>query len=234
MNQRKAAWIYQRLAHAYGPRPALKRLKPIDALIQTILSQNTSDTHSGRAFMNLKKLFPAWSRVAGAPVAAIEAAIRSGGLAPTKAPRIQQVLRMIFQREGRWSLARLSRMTIPEATSYLTSLPGVGAKTAACVLLFSLRRPVMPVDTHVERVIKRLGGVAVRVPPERMGPILERHVPARRMLSMHLYLVMHGRRTCRARRPRCSRCPLRSGCRYARRTTSSSELALPQAAARHP
>ncbi|MBU1694114.1 MAG: endonuclease III [Verrucomicrobia bacterium] len=214
MTRRDADLVYRRLARAYGPLPPLRRLPPLDALIQTILSQNTSDTNSWRAFASLKKTFRNWSRVAEAPAIAIERSIRSGGLAHTKAPRIRQVLRIIRQREGRLSLARLRRMTSPEVRAWLTGLPGVGAKTAACVLLFSMRRPVMPVDTHVERVTRRLGWVEARLPVERIGPVLERHVPARRMLAMHLYLVQHGRRTCRARRPLCAACAIRSRCQY--------------------
>jgi endonuclease-3 len=210
----RLAAVYRRLARAYGPLPPLQRLPPLDALIQTILSQNTSDVNSWRAFASLKKAFKNWSRVAEAPVIAIERTIRSGGLAHIKAPRIRRVLQIIRQREGRLSLAGLRGMTSPEAMAWLTGLPGVGAKTAACVLLFSMRRPVMPVDTHVERVTKRLGWVEARLPADRIGPLLERQVPARRMLAMHLYLVQHGRRTCRARRPLCTACPIRSLCPY--------------------
>ena len=214
MKTRDADIVYRRLARAYGPLPPLQRLQPLDALIQTILSQNTSDVNSWRAFASLKRAFNSWLRVAEAPAASIEHAIRIGGLAHTKAPRIRQVLRIIRQREGRLSLARLGRMTSPEVMAWLTSLPGVGAKTASCVLLFSMRRPVMPVDTHVERVTRRLGWVDARLPVERIGPVLEQHVPARRILAMHLYLVQHGRRTCRARRPLCPACPLQLHCAY--------------------
>ena len=215
MTRREADFVFRRLSRAYGPPPRLRRLRPLDALIQTILSQNTSDINSWRAFASLTRTFKNWSAVADAPVKRIEHAIRSGGLAHTKAPRIKEVLRLIRRREGRLSLARLNRMSSPEVRVWLTSLPGVGAKTAACVLMFSMGRPVMPVDTHVERVARRLGWADARLPVEKIGPLLERHVPAARMLAMHLQLVRHGRRTCRARRPLCPGCPLRPACRHA-------------------
>ncbi|MBP7830815.1 MAG: endonuclease III [Kiritimatiellae bacterium] len=216
MTRRDADLVFRRLARAYGPLPPQRRLLPLDALIQTILSQNTSDINSWRAFRELKRIFRNWPAAAGAPVKDIEHAIRSGGLAHTKAPRIRQVLRLIREREGRLSLARLQQMPTPEARAWLTGLPGVGAKTAACVLLFALDRPVMPVDTHVERVTRRLGWVDAKPPADRIGPALEPFIPETRMRALHLYLVRHGRRTCRALRPRCAACPLRDACRYAR------------------
>ncbi|HOW98057.1 MAG TPA: endonuclease III [Kiritimatiellia bacterium] len=215
MTRRETDAVFRRLTRAYGPPPRLRRLRPLDALVQTILSQNTSDTNSWRAYQELTRTFRSWPAVAAAPARSIERAIRSGGLARTKAPRIRLVLRLIREREGRLSLARLKRLSDPEARVWLTSLPGVGSKTAACVLLFALGRPVMPVDTHVERVCRRLGWVGAKLPVDQIGPVLERHVPARRMLAMHLQLVRHGRRTCRARKPACARCPLRSCCRNA-------------------
>lgn len=216
MTRPEADLVFRRLARAYGPLPPFRRMRPLDALIQTILSQNTSDLNSWRAFRELKKTFRNWTAAAEAPVTAIERAIRGGGLAHIKAPRIRRVLRLIRRREGRLSLAGLSRMSTPDARAWLTGLPGVGAKTAACVLLFSLGRPVMPVDTHVERVTRRLGWVNARRPVDRIGPALEPFIPESRMLALHLYLVRHGRRTCRARRPLCDACPLRAACRYAR------------------
>ena len=221
MTRREADSVYRRLLQAYGPPPRLRPLRPLDALVQTILSQNTSDVNSWRAYRNLTRTFRSWPAVAAAPARSIERAIRSGGLARTKAPRIRQVLGLIREREGTLSLARLERMSIPAARAWLTGLPGVGAKTAACVLLFSMGRPVMPVDTHVERVSRRLGWAHAKLPIERIGHLLEKHVPARRMLAMHLQLVRHGRQTCRSRRPACPRCPLRALCPHLDRTVQS-------------
>jgi len=182
--------------------------------VETILSQNTTDKNSHSAYLSLRRRFPAWSAVMQAPVRSIADCIRQGGLANIKAPRIKNVLKIIRKREGRLSLARLSRMSTGEATNYLTSLPGVGIKTANCVLLFSLRRPVMPVDTHVDRVTRRLGWIDRRTSVEDAGARIQPFVPPRLMLAVHVYLVWHGRRTCKAGRPLCSECVIRRGCRF--------------------
>lgn len=209
--------MFRRLAAAYAPLPRVTAGRPLlDVLVETILSQNTSDANSHRAFINLKRTLGSWPRIAKAPVPAIERAIRSGGLSKTKAPRIRRVLELIVRREGRLSLERLYSMKTPEIRAYLTSLPGVGAKTAACVLLFGMGRPVMPVDTHVERVARRLGWASPRLPVERIGPVLEPWISPRNMLAMHLALVQHGRRTCLARRPRCAQCLLVPFCPFPR------------------
>ncbi len=217
MDRRAVVQAHRILARAYGPLPRIPAGDPLGQLVQTILSQNTSDVNSDRAYRSLRRRFPTWEKVLRAPAAAIAASIRHGGLANTKAPRIKEVLRLIREREGRLSLARLSRMADPAALDYLTSLPGVGIKTAACVLLFALRRPVMPVDTHVDRVTRRLGWIGPRTRIEDAGALIARHTPARRMLELHVYLVWHGRRTCKALRPRCRECPLRRNCRFAAR-----------------
>lgn len=205
------------MARAYGPIGFKPGGDALGQLVQTILSQNTSDVNSGRAYRSLRRRFPKWQKVIDAPTQAVEDSIRQGGLANIKAPRIQEVLRIVNQREGRLSLACLKRMTNSEAIDYLTSLHGVGLKTAACVLLFSLGRPVMPVDTHVHRVTRRLGWAAPKARPEDVGPILENHLPPKLVLSMHICLVRHGRRTCKARRPLCGSCILARHCAFFRR-----------------
>lgn len=212
MNRKELVWAHDRLARIYGPVRFRPGGDPLDQLVQTILSQNTSDSNSGRAWRNLKKTFPAWQEVLDAHVRKVRNSIRPGGLAGIKAPRIQNALRIIYEREGKLSLARLKKMSSAEVMEYLTGIPGVGAKTAACVLLFSMGRPVMPVDTHVHRVTKRLGWAPQDASPEEIGPMLEKHLPPERILPMHLYLVDHGRRYCRARNPLCAECPLALKC----------------------
>jgi endonuclease-3 len=216
MTRRALLTAHDRLARRFGAIRFRPGGSPLNQLIETILSQNTSDTNSVRAFRNLRKRFRSWADVVKAPTPSVADAIRSGGLADIKAPRIQQVLRIIREREGRYSLARLRRMSSAGVMDYLTALPGVGAKTAACVLLFSMGRPVMPVDTHVHRVTLRLGWIPPRTRPEDAGPLLERHLPPGKVLSMHLYLVWHGRATCKARRPRCHECALHASCAFFR------------------
>ena len=146
------------LEKEYGtPERPLSRPEPIDELVSTILSQHTSDTNTARAFASLKEAFPSWDEVVDAPTSHVVGAIRSGGLANQKAPRIQNVLLDIREQRGDFDLHFLGDLPLDGAVSWLTALKGVGPKTAACVLLFSLNRPVMPVDTHVHRVGLRLG-----------------------------------------------------------------------------
>lgn len=214
--RRDVLWAHEQLQRLYGP----VRFRPggdtLDQLIQTVLSQNTSDVNSDRAFSSLKTAFPVWTDALRAPPAKIAQAIRSGGLANIKAPRIKAILAEILRREGALTLTRVRRMPVADALDYLTSLPGVGMKTASAVLLFSLGRPVMPVDTHVHRVTRRLGWAPWSASPDRVQPILESALPPRLILSMHLLLVTHGRRTCKAGRPLCQRCPLRRRCAFAK------------------
>lgn len=220
--RRDAAWAFKVWRRLYGPITFRPGGDPLDALIQTVLSQNTSDVNSDRSFRSLKSTFPTWTSVLTAPTRSIAGAIRSGGLANIKAPRIKAILREILQREGKLDLERLRGVKTSEALGYLTMLPGVGMKTASCVLLFSLGRPVMPVDTHVHRVTRRLGWAPWKTPPEKVQLILERIIPARRILATHLYLVRHGRTLCKAARPRCNHCPLCPRCRFGKSSVEES------------
>lgn len=156
--------------------------------------------------------YPGWESVLAARPSALAAAIRTGGLAKQKAPRIQAILREIRRREGRLSLARLRRLPDDEVRDYLVSLPGIGPKTAACVLAFSLGRPALPVDTHVFRVAKRLGLVDARATESRAQAALEALVAPAERVETHLNLIAHGRAVCRAQRPACARCPLADLC----------------------
>jgi endonuclease-3 len=216
--QARLPLILRRLDRTYG-RPAHARGgDPLDSLIGTLLSQNTTDVNSDKAFQRLKERFPTWQDVMAARASSIAAAIRPGGLGDVKSRRIKQILRQIEEDRGRLDLGFLRRMSVPEARHYLTSLPGVGPKTAACVLLFSLGRAAFPVDTHVLRVSKRLGLLPPKTTLEQAHVIyaemLDSAGPSRkgweadRMLALHLGLIRHGREICVARRPRCDICPL--------------------------
>jgi endonuclease-3 len=200
----------------YGPRILRESDDPVSGLIGTILSQNTSDTNSSRAIGTLRDRFPTWELVRDAAVEDLIDAIRSGGLANRKAPRIHSVLNEIERRQGDIDLGFLEEMPLEEAKSWLTSMHGVGAKTAACVLLFSLGQPAMPVDTHVHRVSLRIGLVPPRTSPERTQVILEALLgdDAQRVYAFHVEMIEHGRVICRAQRPRCPECPLREHCDY--------------------
>jgi endonuclease-3 len=207
--------IADRLAAVYG-RPRVRRGDPLDGLVETILSQNTSDRNSERAFAGLKRAFPTWAKAAAAPPRAIERAIRSGGLARIKSRRIKAVLRAIRAREGSFDLRQLRTLAKADAERRLTGLPGVGPKTRACVLLFCCGREAFPVDTHVHRIARRLGLVRGRASAEQAHACLEPRVPRGRALDLHLNLIRLGREVCRPGRPRCHACALGRLCAHKR------------------
>ena len=199
----------------YG-RPVLSpRYPPVDELVFTVLSQNTADVNTERTFAALKARFPTWSAARDAEVDQIERAIALGGLAHTKAPRIKKILKALSAPYSEPDLSVLDAMDDAAALAYLTGLPGVGPKTAACVLLFSLGRPVMPVDTHVHRVARRLGVLGAKVTAEQAHPLLTELAgpdDAAQIYAVHVDFVRHGRRICHARRPACDECPLAGMC----------------------
>ena len=204
--------ILERLREAYGrPVPRVHRA-PIDELILTVLSQNTNDRNRDVAYARLRERFESWAEVRDAPAADVEDAIRPGGLAPTKAVRIQEILRAI----GGDDLSWLESDPLEEARDYLTSLPGVGRKTAACVLLFAYGRPDIPVDTHVYRVGTRLGLWRPNAPLDEAHDEMLRLARGADPYEAHVALIRHGRRACTARAPRCRECPLLSMCPYGR------------------
>jgi endonuclease-3 len=209
------AAVQRRLRAAQGPFAPKPRLRVIDEIIATVLSQNTSDVNSGRAFARLKELFPAWELVLQAPVGQVADAIRCGGIAEVKARRIRQILAAIAEREGRVDLSRLHGLDDAAAFGYLTSLPGVGPKTAACVLAFAMGRAAFPVDTHVHRIVTRLGWLPPGTTAEAAYRALSPRVPPGIRYDLHLALVAHGRSVCRARRPRCGECVLHDLCGFA-------------------
>ena len=217
--------IGARLRKRFGDLVPPRRDDPLDELILTVLSQHTSDLNAGRSFVSLRQRFPSWDRVVRARTASVADAIRSGGLADSKAPRIQAILREIRGREGSFDLSRLRDLDDAEAAAYLTSLPGIGPKTAAVVLAFSLGRDAIPVDTHVHRVTKRLGLVPATGSAERAGRLLHELVPDGLRTSLHVGLIRLGREICKAGIPRCRRCPLKDLCPTAPRYLERTDVA---------
>lgn len=197
-------------------------LDPLDTLIQTILSQATADVNSRRAFQRLKARYPTWEAVLAAPLKGLEEAIKPGGLAPQKAPRIKALLVGIRERTGSLDLSFLRGLDQDQAYQFLLGFPGVGPKTAACVLAFSCGRPVFPVDTHIARICRRLGLVAATARAAAIQERLAGLVPPELALSLHFNLIRHGRRVCRARQPLCGQCMLSAGCAHYRNPTGGA------------
>ena len=212
----KVARIYEKLIATYGIPPWEPNGDPLGELVATILSQHTSDTNSERAYRQLRTTFPSWELMRDAPKDDVVEAIRSGGLAQQKAERIQQILRILTERLGDapLTLDTLDAMPLDDALAWLRELPGVGPKTAACVLLFALGKPAFPVDTHVWRVTKRLGLIGPQVSAESAHETLQALIPPEWRHTMHIDLIRHGRQICYARNPACFRCPISSECRY--------------------
>jgi len=201
------------LKECYGDRPWSPRFDDLlDGLVHTILSQNTNDENSRRAFRRLKERFPTWEAAASAPMEEVEEAIRPGGISRVKAGRIKELLRKVKEDHGGYSLAPLEDMEPDRAMAYLLDIPGVGRKTASVLLLFQLGHPYFPVDTHVLRVGRRLGLIPRRAGAVRAHLIMDELVPDDIKYRLHLNLVEHGRRVCRARNPLCGECRLRGSC----------------------
>jgi len=197
-------------------KPKKKALRsPLDELILSILSQNTNDLNSSRAFLSLRRRFPDWDWVRRAPLSEIEDAIREGGLSQIKAKRIKAILEEIYRQGGELSLDFLKPLSDEGVWAYLCRFKGVGAKTAACVMLFSLGRPVFPVDTHVFRIISRLAGMMGKASPAQIQEKLQK-APSELIYSLHLHLVHHGRQICRPKSPLCEKCNLLPLCAYAK------------------
>jgi endonuclease III len=209
--------VVDALADAYGPRPWRRHHPPVDELVTTVLSQSTTDANQHRAFAALEAAFDGWRAVREAPTEEVERAIRPAGLATQKAPRIQRILEIVSGEPRGADLEWLGAAPLDEAMAFLTALPGVGPKTAACVLCFSFDRPVLPVDTHVHRIALRLGMVPPRTPPGRTQERLTRLVPPDAIYATHMRMVAHGRSLCRPTAPRCGECPLLALCPEGRR-----------------
>jgi endonuclease-3 len=189
-----------------------------------ILSQNTSDRNSGRAFESLLTSFDGWDDIADAGVDEIADSIKAGGLGEVKAGYIKRVLEEIRRKQGDFELGFLRQMSVDEARDWLMQLPGVGMKTASCVLLFALGMSALPVDTHIFRVARRLGLVGPKVSVEKAHKLLEEFVPPDDVYQFHVLLIEHGRQVCKAQRPGCGQCMLRGLCAGCEKLISSVNL----------
>lgn len=229
------ARVYEILIATYGEPKNEPDYDPLGGLIATILSQHTSDINSERAYRQLVTAFPTWEAVRDASTDKIAEAIKSGGLANIKSVRIQDVLYTLTERQqeqgGTQSLAdyladELARRTTEEALRYLRTLPGVGPKTAACVLMFHLDRPAFPIDTHVWRTARRLGLIGPKVSADAAHILFAQVIPPAWVYPLHVNLIRHGRQICHAQRPKCNTCPLYRECAYVG-SVNAQETAIP-------
>ena len=220
---KRALKIHERLLEFYGEPIWRNPLPAIDELVSTILSQNTNDINRDRAFNALRARFSTWEEVRDANVVDVVEAIRPSGLANQKGPRIQQVLRSITEERGSLGLSFLKDLTVEEARNWLTRFNGVGPKTAAIVLCFSLDMPAFPVDTHVYRVTGRIGLRPEKMTVEQAHPHLESLFPPETYYASHLNIIRLGREICQARRPRCEECPIRNLCDYGMKRLENGE-----------
>ncbi len=228
MKSRTLRKAFERLGALYGI-PKWERSGPaLDELILTVLSQNTNDRNSSEGFRRLKAAFPNWEAVEKAPARRVAAAIRVSGLSNTKSVRIQEMLRRLRKERGAYSLEFLKKAEASAAQEYLLSIPGVGPKTAACVLLFSFGKPVFPVDTHIHRVTQRLGILGPKVNAVEAHRQLQAIVPAAIVYPLHLLLIRHGRETCHARNPDCAHCVLLSLCPFGKARMRGGSFYVPQ------
>jgi endonuclease-3 len=216
--QAKAKAIYQTLLDHYGTPAFSPGDDPLEELIATILSANTNDTNSGRAFSQLRTAFGNdWEAVRTAPLDAIKEAIRPAGMYNQKAPAIVATLDEVLRTRGEYDLRFLAELPVDEALAYLTALPGVGFKTASIVLLFCFNGAAFPVDTHIQRISQRTGISGCKANPDKIRLIWQALLPPETFYPLHINLIRHGRQTCQALRPRCDVCPLQELCDYYQR-----------------
>ena len=208
----RAQEVHRLLAAEQGPATWNRRLDGVSELVLTILSQHTSDLNSEKAYQELRRRFSSWEAVLAANPEEVADAIWMGGLARIKTPRIQEMLRSVLELRGELDISFLRELPLAEAKAWLMGLPGVGPKTTAVVLCFSLGMPAFPVDTHVHRVAKRLGLIGPRVTAEEAHDLLEAAISPEQVYGFHVYLITHGRRVCKAQRPLCGQCALAHGC----------------------
>lgn len=204
--------------HNEARPPELGHPEPLDGLILTVLSQNTNDKNRDKAFEALKAEFPSWQDVASAGAERLEVVIRTAGLAHTKAQRIITILARVRRDFGEYSIRGLAGYGRAEMCRYLRELPGVGAKTVACTLLFDFKVKAFPVDTHVGRIARRVGIVPEKTSAEDISVLFERVVPEVRCLGGHVNMIAHGRAVCHSQRPECGACVLKGICDYLRRS----------------
>ena len=216
---KKALKVHNKLIEAFGEPIWRNPLPPVDELVSTILSQNTNDVNRDRAFNSLRAKFPTWEGVRDADTDDVIEAVRVAGLANQKGPRLQNVLRDITEERGSLDLLFLKDMPIEDARDWLTKFKGVGPKTAAIVLCFSLNRPAFPVDTHVYRLTGRIGLRPEKISVEQAHPHLESVFPPETYYAAHLNIIRLGREVCAARKPNCPVCPVRDLCDFEPKTT---------------
>lgn len=216
---KKALKVHNKLIEAFGEPIWRNPLPPVDELVSTILSQNTNDVNRDRAFNSLRTKFPTWEQVRDADTDDVIEAVRVAGLANQKGPRLQNVLRDITEERGSLDLLFLKDMPIEDARDWLTKFKGVGPKTAAIVLCFSLNRPAFPVDTHVYRLTGRIGLRPEKISVEQAHPHLESVFPPETYYAAHLNIIRLGREVCAARKPNCPVCPVRDLCDFEPKTT---------------
>lgn len=212
--RRQLKFVIQNLEATYGSPRNTNLDDPLDELILTILSQSTTNINSDRAFASLKRRFPNWEMALRARPTSIAAAIKSGGLANVKSVVIKNILMEIKARRGELDLSFLKIAPLDEAREFLTSLKGIGPKTAACVLLFACDLPIFPMDTHIFRITRRLGLVPARYSDEQAHRLMDALIPAGKHYSLHINLIRHGRQICRPQNPKCAECPLIEHCAY--------------------
>jgi endonuclease III len=217
-SQRKVKILSLKLEKIYGKKRWKVHSDPLSELIATILSQNTSDHNSHRAYFNLRSKFKTWDEVRKTSERRIADTIRSGGLADVKAERIKNILNQIYKDKHALNLNFMKKWRTEKIKEYLRKFKGVGEKTIACVLLFALKRPTMPVDTHVLRVSKRLGLVPEKADAKWAETILEELVPQNLIYQFHLNLIEHGRKTCKSANPRCGDCVLFENCVFGKKS----------------
>jgi len=188
--------------------------EPLDDLLLTILSQNTNDRNRDKAYAKLRAKYPTWAEVAEAPIEDVIDCVRIAGLGETKAKHIQAVLEIVKEKFGEYSIKTLESWKTENIREFLTSLPGVGVKTAAIVLVFDLGREAFPVDTHISRIARRLGWVPEKMPPAKIQEYLEATLDGKRFRGGHLNFLEHGRNVCDARKPKCEACSVRKYCKF--------------------
>lgn len=210
----KYAPVLDALRAVYGELEWDGGSDPMDELVSCILSQNTNDGNRDRAFAALQLRYKNWQEVVDAPLEELVDTLRPAGLANQKAPRIQNALRRIRDEVGSYNIEFLRDLPLEDARAWLTSFDGIGPKTAAIVLCFAFGRAAFPVDTHIYRVGQRIGFIPSNFNVERAHPLMESIVPPEMHYAFHIYLIRHGRDTCKAPRPRCERCPLQQWCDY--------------------
>ena len=198
--------------HNESSPPELGHYEPLDGLILTILSQNTNDINRDRAYEKIKSDFPEWKDVVSAGAARLEDSIKTAGLAHTKSARIITVLKQVYCDFGDYSIRGLEKYSPEYIRKYLRALPGVGAKTVACTMLFDFKIKAFPVDTHITRISQRTGIAPVKAKPEEISEMLENIVPASRCLGGHVNMIAHGRAVCHSRKPECNSCIIASLC----------------------